>query len=355
MPDGADYPSGHELNSRLLHPLAGLPELAGVVRTNTRVLGISRQGLLKHDHIGSPARVDAPFRLLLREAGGRERIEHAELVLDATGSYPQANTVGDGGIPAPGEHELAEHIVGHIPDLDTDRDAWAGRVTLLVGAGTSAQTAARDLAALVGTAAGTQLVWAVRAQAPEWGEVADDRLPGRQELVALAQRLHGGNLARVRVRTGVTVEQPRPVAGSGQQVGITLRSTDGHLEDVVADRVLALTGSVGDTSLYRQLQVHECYATAAPMNLSAALLAAAADGPADCLTQPCLGVDVLRVPEPNFFVLGIKSYGRKPTFLLRVGYEQVDQVIDAYTPPTTEPPTTEPSTPELAPAHPAAS
>ena len=147
------------------------------------------------------------------------------------------------------------------------------------------------------------------------------------------------------MRTGVVVEKVRPVGSGGEQVAVTLRSGDGRIEDVVADRVLALTGFLGDTSLYRQLQVHECYATAAPMNLSAALLAAAGDRPVDCLTQPSLGVDVLRVPEPNFFVLGIKSYGRKPTFLLHVGYEQVDQVIGAYPAPPSAPGPSEPAVP----------
>jgi len=94
------------------------------------------------------------------------------------------------------------------------------------------------------------------------------------------------------------------------------------------DHLLSLTGYVGDAALYRQLQVHECYATAAPMNLSATLLDSAGG---DCLAQPAVGVDSLRTPEPNFFVLGAKSYGRLSTFLLRVGYEQVDQVIGSYT------------------------
>ena len=97
------------------------------------------------------------------------------------------------------------------------------------------------------------------------------------------------------------------------------------------DRIVGLTGCLGDTGLYRQLQVHECYATAAPMNLSAALLGAAGGaGGQDCLAQESHGVDVLRSPEPNFFVLGMKSYGRNSAFLLRVGYEQVDEVTGAY-------------------------
>ncbi|MDP9005895.1 MAG: hypothetical protein M3N15_03120, partial [Actinomycetota bacterium] len=104
---------------------------------------------------------------------------------------------------------------------------------------------------------------------------------------------------------------------------VTLRNGAGP-EEVVVDKVLALTGYVGDQSLYRQLQVHECYATAAPMDLSAALLGGAGG---DCLAQVSHGPDVLRNPEPNFFILGMKSYGRVNQYLMRIGWEQVDDVV----------------------------
>ena len=85
-----------------------------------------------------------------------------------------------------------------------------------------------------------------------------------------------------------------------------------------------MTGSVGDARMYRQLQVHECYATSGPMNLAAALLASSS---ADCLTQESQGADTLKNPEPDFYILGSKSYGRNSTFLLRVGWAQVDEVF----------------------------
>jgi hypothetical protein len=34
-------------------------------------------------------------------------------------------------------------------------------------------------------------------------------------------------------------------------------------------------------------------------------------------------------PEPGFFIVGMKSYGRAPTFLLLTGYEQVRSVTAA--------------------------
>jgi hypothetical protein len=328
-PGPAEYcPTGGEFAEQLLGPLSEL--LAASIRISTRVLAIAREGLLKHEEIGTDQRGSQPFRLLVSGPDSAERVEHADLVLDCTGSYHQANVLGDGGIPAPGELQLADWITRRIPDVGRQVEEWAGRRVLLAGAGKSAQTAARDLAELVAARPGTQVVWAVRADDPDWGAVPDDPLPQRQELVEVSQRLRSGAVPGVRVRTGVVVDALRPIDNG---VAVALRSRTAEIEEIVVDRIIALTGFLGDTSLYRQLQVHECYATAAPMNLSAALLAAVRDGPADCLAQPSHGVDVLRVPEPNFFVLGIKSYGRNSNFLLSVGYEQVDAVVSAYSRP----------------------
>jgi hypothetical protein len=83
-------------------------------------------------------------------------------------------------------------------------------------------------------------------------------------------------------------------------------------------------GPIGH-ALYRQLQVHECYATTGPMNLAAALLGEAGSG--DCLQLAAHGPETLRTPEPGFFILGAKSYGRMSRFLLQAGWRQVDDVF----------------------------
>lgn len=323
VPAGDGCPTGAELVTSLLEPLAALPEMAGRIRLATRVTAVGRQGLLKHEEIGSAERAARPFRITVLEPGGEMTVTSAGLVLDCTGTYATPNAAGDGGIPAPGEEELGAGIVRVIPDLAGERDAWAGRTTLLIGAGKSAQTAARDLAELAAAAPGTELIWAVRGADPGWGEIPGDPLPGRQALVESSRRLAAGTEPGVRVMRGVVVEAFRREAG---RVVARLRGPAGE-EDVRADRVLALTGYVPDATLTRQLQVHECYATCAPIELSAQLLG---DAAGDCLAQPRYGVDVLRNPEPHFFVLGAKSYGRLSQFLLRVGYEQVDEVTSAY-------------------------
>ncbi|MFG3496617.1 hypothetical protein [Streptomyces sp. NPDC047886] len=315
-PHGGDCPTGAELADRLLDPVAALPALAGRVRTRTRVAGVARAGLLKHEEIGTETRAAAPFTLLLDTPDGEDTAE-ADLVLDCTGTYGRPNTLGDGGIPAPGERGLGRRVVRALPAVDGP-GRWAGTV-LLVGAGKSAQTAARDLAALPGT----RVVWAVRSPAPDWGAVPNDTLPGRQALVDSSRALAAGAHHRVTVHTGTRVRSLPP---DGRRIRARLATPSGPHE-VLADHVVSLTGYTGDPTLHRQLQVHECYATGAPMNLSAALLAA---GGTDCLAQPVSGIEGLRTPESHFFILGAKSYGRLATFLLRTGYRQVDEVAAAY-------------------------
>ncbi|MGH9183356.1 MAG: NAD(P)-binding protein [Acidimicrobiales bacterium] len=322
VPGGPECPTGHQLARSLLDPLAALPEVAPHLRLGARVEAVGRQDLLKHEEIATPARAERPFRLLVRDRSGREDLASADVVLDCTGTYGRPNAVGDGGIPALGERALGEEIHRALPDLDADGRRWAGRTTLLVGAGHSAQTAALGLAGLAGRAPGTRVVWAVRSAAPTWGAVPHDPLPERAALVERAGALAGGEEPAVELRTGVVVER---LARHDGRVAVTLRG-DGGTEEVVVDRVLALTGFVGDHDLYRQLQVHECYATAAPIQLAAALLG---EGAGDCLDQTSQGVDTLRNPEPNFFILGVKSYGRNNLFLMSVGWGQVEEVFAA--------------------------
>jgi hypothetical protein len=329
-PAGDACPTGRELVERAVAPLAALPEIAPHLRLGSRVVEVSRDGLVKSDEIGTGRRADHPFRLLVeRGAGGTtERIERADVVLDATGTWNHPNRLGDGGIPAPGERDLDAEIVRHLPDLEpaaAEAGGWAGKTVLLAGAGHSAQTAARDLAELARRRPGTRVVWALRDEEPTWGRVAGDPLSERARLADDAAALAAGASPAVEVRRGVVVEALDRENG---RLRVLLRRRDGSTLPVAADRVLSLTGYVGDHRLYRQLQVHECYATSGPMNLSAALLSAGgAGGGGDCLAQTGHGVETLVNPEPGFFLLGAKSYGRNATFLMRVGWQQVDEIF----------------------------
>ncbi len=320
VPDGPECPTGQDLAERLFEPLAALPEIGSGLRLGTRVLGIGREGLLKHEEIATPKRGRHPFRILLADGSGREWTETADVVIDATGTWGHPNTLGDGGIPAPGERALAGEIRRDIPDFLSERSDWTGKTILLAGAGHSAQTAVRALAELAEEAPGTRVIWALRNPEPGWGTHHGDPLPERAGLAAVAAELAGGASPAVAARRGVVVEEIAKPDGCFE---VTLRNGAGP-ERIAVDRILALTGSVGDQGLYRQLQVHECYATCGPIKLSAALLGA---GSSDCLAQTTHGADTLTNPEPGFFILGAKSYGRNNTFLMRIGWEQVEEVF----------------------------
>lgn len=325
VPDDETCPTGRELRESALLPLAGSDLVAPRLRLGTRVVAVGRTGLLKNEAIADPERARRSFRLLVRDAEGREAIDEADVVIDCTGSYSQPNWIGDGGIPAPGELAASERITRRLPDLAGEPGAWRGRTVLLVGAGHSAQTAVDALARLAEDDGSTRVVWALRSAEPEWHVDPDDPLRERSRLTARARDLADGASPAIDVRTGVAVDR-FDLRSDG--VDVTLRSEGGELETLTVDRVLGLTGSVGDHTLYRQLQVHECYATSGPMKLSAALLGAAGG---DCLTQDSHGVETLINPEPGFFILGAKSYGRNNTFLMRVAWQQVDEVFGLLT------------------------
>ncbi len=80
---------------------------------------------LKHEEIATAERAARPFRLLLAGPDGAERVEHADLVLDCTGTYGLANTLGDGRIPAPGEQQVSDRVLRHIPDVLADYECYA--------------------------------------------------------------------------------------------------------------------------------------------------------------------------------------------------------------------------------------
>ncbi len=321
VPGGDACPTGNELIEELLAPLADLPEIAPHLRTGVRVLEVGKQGLVKSDEIGTGRRADHRFRLVVADRDGGERVETADAVLDCTGNYGNPNATGDGGIAAPGEREVEDAIHRHLPDFAAAIDTWAGKTVLVVGAGHSAQTAVVDLAALAARHPGTRIYWALRRDSPQFDSAPDDPLPERARLLVRANRLAHGASPVVEALTGVVVDSLE--RGDGK-IQVTLRRSDGSRRTVAVDRLLSLTGYVGDHSLYRQLQVHECYATSGPMKLAAALLGSSSD---DCLDQESHGADTLVNPEPGFFILGSKSYGRNATFLMRTGWQQVDEVF----------------------------
>ena len=55
--------------------------------------------------------------------------------------------------------------------------------------------------------------------------------------------------------------------------------------------------------------------------------AASVSATGDCLVQKSSGPEAVLTTEPNFFVLGSKSYGKDPRFLFATGLQQIRDVF----------------------------
>ena len=328
--DAENSPTGLEFVQRYLRPLARSSLLRGRVKEGCRVIAIGRKGLTKSDRIGDPSRGTFPFHLLV-ERNGRRRLVEADLVIDVTGTYGNHRHPGDGGIPVPGEDRHGDLIDYHLQDfMGRDRRRFANRSTLLIGSGYSAATAVVSLQALARMAPATRVLWCYRrgtdAPVPRF---SNDPLPERDELAAAANRVATGALPAIQPMPGTVLTAIAPAVSRGRRSGReALRATLRRGEEtgrVKVDRVLALVGYEPDRSIYSELQIHECWATSGPMKIAAALLGETAGG--DCLAQPAPEADALTNPEPGFFILGSKSYGRNSTFLIRTGLQQIGSLF----------------------------
>jgi thioredoxin reductase len=313
-PDGAGYPTGAEIVERYLEPLGAVPAIARSLHLGSRVVGVTRFGI---DKLKDAGREDAPFEIVVGERGTERRFL-AGAVIDASGTWTRPNPLGAGGLSAAGERAHAERIAYGIPDvLGSSRERYAGKRVLVVGSGHSAFNAILDLVALRDSEPATEIVWAIRGGAPgrRYGGGGDDQLPARGALGATVRRMvHDGTVQLI------GAFQVRSIEITGDR----LRVVDGsHAID--ADEVIAATGFRPDLSLLGELR----------LDLDDRVEAARALAPLidpnlhSCGSVPPHGVDELSHPDAGVYVVGMKSYGRAPTFLLRTGYEQVRSVVAA--------------------------
>ena len=337
FPHEAVCTTGREHWEAYVDPLSKTNLLREHVRTDAQVLSIGRRGLLKEDTLagsgGSQSSVNSsrgrqPFRLLVRFNKNQERIEEADVVLDCTGTYSQHRWMGDGGIPAIGEMSAEPHVAYGLEDiLGTRQSTYAGKNVLVVGAGYSAATTVCNLAALAENHPDTWVYWLARGTGTQpIKRIANDPLKERDRLAVRANTLATRGEGNVEFHSQTVIESAE-WAGPDKGFKVTARC-GGKPRTWEVERLIANVGFTPDRSLYRELQVHECYATFGPMNLAAALLKQAG---LDCLQIPPQGAEALRNPEPNFFILGAKSYGRNSHFLLRNGFEQVREVFTLIT------------------------
>ena len=306
-PDDGRLPTGAELADEYLRPLAELQNLKPFIRYAAGVAAITRDGF---DRLRTAGRAEAPF--LIRLASGEDL--RARAVIDASGTWDTPNVLGANGIPAHGEDSAEAYVSSALPDvLGRDRDQFEGRRVLVVGAGHSAANTLLSLAELPGTS----VTWAIRSGSPfrTYGGEADDALPARGALGSrLREHVESGAITLL---TGFGIQRLAEVEDGVEVSGGTRR--------VVVDRIVSATGFRPDHTIVSELRLD-----LDPIMGSTRALAPLIDpNEHSCGTVPPHGVDELTQPEPGYFAIGVKSYGRAPTFLLATGYEQARSVVAA--------------------------
>ncbi|WP_224787839.1 NAD(P)-binding domain-containing protein [Pseudomonas fluorescens] len=162
------------------------------------------------------------------------------------------------------------------------------------------------------------MLWAIRGNSLEriLGGGANDQLEERGKLgLKIRQLLNDGVIELFK---NVAIDQ---VTGNGQ--GLVVKAGERILPPV--DELIVATGFRPDLSLLSELRI-----ALDPATQSAVLLAPMIDpNEHSCGTVRPHGAIELAHPEEGLFIVGMKSYGRAPTFLLMTGYEQVRSVVAA--------------------------
>ncbi len=323
--------TGRELAEAYLIPLAASDLLADGLHEQTEVVSVGRDGLLKGEFVGDLERGLADFRILLQSTRpldhGRQRTATADVVIDTTGTYGNHNWLGHGGIPAVGELAAQTHVEHGVCDvLEADRSHYASRRTLLIGSGYSAATNLVALAQLAAQAPDTWVTWVTRHECDESmpqpiRPIPDDPLEQRERLAHTANRLAADDANHVTFFSGTTVDA---LSWHADLERFTVRLLGKHAGEFEFDRVIANVGFRPDDRIYGELQVDCCYGNGGTKRLGRAL---AAEDAANGFDKPARDAKTLLNPEPDFYILGAKSYGRDSRFLISHGLEQIRELF----------------------------
>jgi thioredoxin reductase len=314
-PDAESYPTGRELVEQYLEPLAAVPGLASQLRFNSRVIAVSRQD---HDLMKDAGREGTPYVVRVSGLDG-EYEALAQAIIDASGTIDTPGALGASGLPALGERAAADHIFYGIPDvLGRHRARYEGKRVLVVGSGHSALNALLDLARLAESAEGTQIIWAIRRPAlgALLGGVRNDQLEERGRL----GRRVGALLDSVRLQLATAFRMH-----AIKQTGSGLIASNGSRDLPAIDEVIAATGFRPDWSILSEVRLDLDPAVQSPRALAPLI----DPNVHSCGTVRPHGAEELKHPDANLYAIGMKSYGRAPTFLMLTGYEQARSVVAA--------------------------
>ncbi len=327
---GSEFPTddalqtGAEFADSYLMPIADF--LKDRIRGECQVLRVGRKEGLKTERVSEALRSKNPFVLLVREKN-HDRIEEADVVFDCTGTFGQHRWLGDGGIPALGEIQAESSISYGLDDILGERKKdYLGRCVLVVGSGYSAATTASNLAKLSAENSSTWAIWLSRhPHSTPIKRISNDPYKERDRLAVRANNLATRSDDNVEFHAGWIVET---LESHGPDKGYKVTARQGSKKrtwDV--DKIVGNVGYTPDTLLFRELQIQECPVTMAPAKMAPFVPASAFDA----LAMKPIPPDALKNHEPNFFILGAKSFGRSSHFFLRLGHDQIRQAFQILT------------------------
>ncbi|MEU9284836.1 NAD(P)-binding domain-containing protein [Streptomyces sp. NPDC048275] len=315
-PDGTIYPTGGDWAEHYLQPLADV--LGDKVHYDVTVTGVARAG---RDRIVDADRDEQPFTLHVQTADGHEERITARAVIDASGTWSTSSPMGADGLPALGEKKATDRISYRVPDLNDPavRARYASKRTAVIGSGASAFTALAYLADLAKDEPGTHAAWILRRGigTNTFGGGEADQLPARGALGLRAKEAVEAGHA-----SAVTGFRTQAVDRDGDQ--LVLVAEDGRRLEPV-DEIIVLTGFRPDLSFLSEVRLGLDERLQAPTALAPLI----DPNVHSCGTVYPHGVNELSHPEQGVYLVGMKSYGRAPTFLAMTGYEQVRSITAA--------------------------
>jgi len=319
-PEAAAYPTGAEWVRDYLRPLATAVDATDEVevRYQHRVIGVTRSG---RDRLVDAGRETEPLVLQVETPKGMTRVI-ASAVVDASGTWNGPNPLGGDGLPAFGEAEHADRINYRIPDLCTEagRARYAGKHVVVAGTGASAQNTLVELARLAESQPDTRVSWLLRRPGTDnaFGGGDNDQLEARGEL--------GKSARRAASSSAVTPITSFRAASVEVQPDGRLRVTDFGGQAVTdVDEIIAVTGFRPDLGFLGELRLDLDPVLQAPRDLAPMI----DPNVHSCGSVEPHGAKVLAQPEPGFYLVGMKSYGRAPSFLTLTGCEQARSVVAA--------------------------
>ncbi|GAA3039930.1 NAD(P)-binding domain-containing protein [Microbacterium dextranolyticum] len=309
------YPTGAQWIEQYLAPLA--ETLGDRIRYGARVVGVGRKG---RDLSVDAGRAEQPFVVHVERADGSEERIEARAVIDASGTWRTPSPAGADGLSALGERAAVEAglLDYRMPAIE-EASALAGQHVVVVGNGHSAATTIGILSRVAKREPGTRITWVLRrgAVGNTFGGGSADELPERGALGQRAKKAVEDGL--VGLVTGFRTEQVAHEDGRA-----VLIAEDGRRLEPAA-RVFVATGFRPDLSFLSEIRLDLDVRLQAPSRIAAEVN----PNLHSCGSVRATGAADLEQPEPGFFIVGAKSYGRAPTFLALTGFEQVRSVVAA--------------------------